>query len=447
LNIKNLLAAALALALGFTTASAQVPGAPLTMTYQGTLSDIGGQAVNGTRTIAFRLYSERAGGEALWNEVHPDLDVSDGSFSVVLGEVNPIPADLDPAVSLWLGVQVDDDAELQPRMRVGGALRAQWAAVAAQALDVAGRHIHPSAVSIGQTPVIDGQGRWVGDPAGLQGPAGDRGPAGADGPAGPAGRQGDSGPAGRQGEPGPAGVAGEQGPPGPQGVPGPQGPVGPEGRSLSLAEDSDGDGYADWIEVTVGTDPLDLSSVPEDLDADGVPDALQGPPGTSGPVGPAGPPGPAGAVGPQGPPGPAGADSAKARYLGLSNAITYCQDGLSSLQNACAATFAGSRMCTTTEYYQTGSPPPVPESAFIKGDWVPFGTYNDPMYGIQALVMDRSGFVPMNASTNYATCRNWSRWGYHVVLRPNGTLDTDTSAKPGENVVPIQGFKVACCSP
>ncbi len=140
-NVKNLLAAFLALALGFTAAWAQIPGAPLTMTYQGSLSDIGGQAVNGTRTVAFRLYPERAGGEALWNEVLPDLDVSDGSFSVVLGEVNPIPADLDPALSLWLGVQVDDDAELQPHVRVGGALRSRWAAVAAKPWMTAG---HPS---------------------------------------------------------------------------------------------------------------------------------------------------------------------------------------------------------------------------------------------------------------------------------------------------------------
>jgi subtilisin-like proprotein convertase family protein len=322
LNIRNLLATALALALGLTgPASAQVPGAaPLTMTYQGSLSDVGGQAVNGTRTIAFRLYAERQGGEALWNEVHPDLDVSDGSFSVVLGEVSPLPADLDPGVSLWLGVQVDDDAELQPRMRVGGALRAQWAAVAAQALDVAGRHIHPAAVSIGQTPVIDGQGRWVGDPTGLQGPAGSVGPQGdpgrpgTEGLPGVAGRQGDPGPPGNQGVAGPPGAQGlqgspgAQGPGGPQGAPGSRGDKGDPGQGLDLTLDSDMDGYLDWLEAAVGSDPSNPVDMPFDADADGIPDLLQpsGGPGAAGIPGPPGPPGPAGAAGQQGEPGTIG---------------------------------------------------------------------------------------------------------------------------------------------
>lgn len=320
--VKKLLVAAFALALGFTgPAVAQVPGAaPLTMTYQGSLSDVGGQAVNGTRTIAFRLYADRDGGAPLWNEVHPDLDVSEGSFSVVLGEVSPLPADLDPGVSLWLGVQVDDDAELQPRMRVGGALRAQWAAVAAQAMDVAGRHIHPAAVSIGQAQVIDGQGRWVGDPTGLQGPAGPVGPpgdpgrAGVDGLPGVAGRQGDPGPPGNQGVAGPPGVQGVQGTPGAQGPAGPQGANGSRGEKgdpghgIDLALDSDLDGYLDWLEAAVGSDPSDPVDMPFDAEADGIPDLLQpsGGPGAQGIPGPPGPPGPAGVAGQQGEPGSIG---------------------------------------------------------------------------------------------------------------------------------------------
>ena len=37
----------------------------LTLTYQGNLSDAGDQAVNGTRTITFALYSSADGGDAL----------------------------------------------------------------------------------------------------------------------------------------------------------------------------------------------------------------------------------------------------------------------------------------------------------------------------------------------------------------------------------------------
>ncbi len=187
-------------------ASAQVP-APLTMTYQGSLSDAGGRPVDGVRSIAFRLYDAREGGQVLWSEIHAEVDVAQGDFSVVLGEASELPGGVDPSQGLWLGIQVESDDELTPRMRVGGALRAHWAAVAAQALDVRDRHIHPNAVSIGDRPVIDAQGRWVGDPTGLQGPPGEAGATGQPGP---------EGVPGADGAPGPAGPAGGQGPSGPQ---------------------------------------------------------------------------------------------------------------------------------------------------------------------------------------------------------------------------------------
>lgn len=59
--------------------------------------------------------------------------------------------------------------------------------------------------------VIDGSGRWVGDPTGLVGP---QGPQGFQGPQGP---QGATGATGAQGAPGPQGIQGATGPPGPTG--------------------------------------------------------------------------------------------------------------------------------------------------------------------------------------------------------------------------------------
>lgn len=300
------LALSAALALGALVVSprgadAQVP-APLTMTYQGSLSDAGGRPVDGVRSIAFRLYDAREGGQVVWSEIHAEVDVAQGDFSVVLGEASELPGGVDPTQGLWLGIQVESDDELTPRMRVGGALRAHWAAVAAQALDVRDRHIHPNAVSIGDRPVIDAQGRWVGDPTGLQGPPGE---AGATGQPGPAGVPGADGPPGPQG---PAGADGAQGPSGPQGDPGSRGPAGEAGRSVELTQDTDADGYEDWMEVAVGTDPADRLSVPPDAEGDGVPDLLQpsGGPGAEGVPGPPGPPGPQGVAGPEGPVGPMG---------------------------------------------------------------------------------------------------------------------------------------------
>ena len=47
--------------------------------------------------------------------------------------------------------------------------------MADHARDVPGEDIHPNSVSIGDTPVINDQGQWVGDPTGLVGAQGERG--------------------------------------------------------------------------------------------------------------------------------------------------------------------------------------------------------------------------------------------------------------------------------
>ncbi len=55
------------------------------------------------------------------------LGVLEGAFTAVLGQHEPFPA-FEPEARLYLGVQVEGDEELEPRMPVGAALRAQWAA-------------------------------------------------------------------------------------------------------------------------------------------------------------------------------------------------------------------------------------------------------------------------------------------------------------------------------
>ena len=268
----------------------------VTLTYQGELSDLGEVPVEGTRRITYRLYEAAQGGEPVWTELHAEVDVVEGVFNSVLGSIEPLPA-LDPAAPTYLSVQIEDDEEFTPRMRVGGALRARWAAVAAHADDVRGMHIHPDAVSIGEMPVIDEQGRWVGESTGLRGPPGEAGEAG------PRGAQGEAGPAGAQGQ---AGIVGAAGPPGPQGEDGPAGQAGPEGPrgavgpTPSLQADGDEDGFADWIEVAVGTDPNNGDEEPVDANENGVADVFEGVPGLQGVPGPPGAPG---QPGPAGPPG------------------------------------------------------------------------------------------------------------------------------------------------
>jgi hypothetical protein len=72
--------------------------------------------VAGTFDVRFALYSTLEGGEPVWSENH-ELTIDGGLFSVLLGSITPFP----PAVPedhdrLYLALQIDDDAEMEPRV-------------------------------------------------------------------------------------------------------------------------------------------------------------------------------------------------------------------------------------------------------------------------------------------------------------------------------------------
>ena len=143
-----------------------------TLTYQGRLTSTTGDAVTASYPMVFTLYGAATEGDVLWTESRDAVDVVDGAFTVQLGDTTPIDAVALGGGDLFLGVTIDGGDELLPRMQVGSALRAQWAATADHATDVLDEDIHPRSVSIGTTPVIDENGAWVGDTAGLRGPHG-----------------------------------------------------------------------------------------------------------------------------------------------------------------------------------------------------------------------------------------------------------------------------------
>ena len=124
------------------------------------LSDAGGQPINASRAMTFRLYDAADGGNVLWESAYGDVAIVDGVFSVVLGAQRAFGDDLIQSERLYLGVTVDGDAEMSPRMRVGGALKSQWAAVAAHARDVRGENIHPASAASTtcwwSTPMVNG---------------------------------------------------------------------------------------------------------------------------------------------------------------------------------------------------------------------------------------------------------------------------------------------------
>jgi len=103
---------------------AEVPGL---MSYQGTLTDAGGVALDTTVSMTFTIYDDSTGGSTIWTETQPSVQVTAGIFDVLLGQINSITDAVFSDPVRWLGVQVGGDPEMTPRQRivaVGYAFRA-----------------------------------------------------------------------------------------------------------------------------------------------------------------------------------------------------------------------------------------------------------------------------------------------------------------------------------
>ena len=104
----------LLVALLLQPASAQVPEV---LNYQGTLADAVGRPSTGQFEMTFRLYDALSGGTLLWEEAQRNpVDVDEGNFSVVLGEVQRIGLNFDSP--LFLGIEIDGTGELVPRTQL-----------------------------------------------------------------------------------------------------------------------------------------------------------------------------------------------------------------------------------------------------------------------------------------------------------------------------------------
>jgi hypothetical protein len=106
---------------------------PRTLSYQGVLTDTAGVAKpDVSYSFTFRIYNAALSGVAIWSEVK-SLRTSHGLFSTVLGDVTPIPDSLKFDRQYWLGIQVNSESELLPRVpltSVGSSLNAARADVA-----------------------------------------------------------------------------------------------------------------------------------------------------------------------------------------------------------------------------------------------------------------------------------------------------------------------------
>jgi hypothetical protein len=108
---------------------------PQKIGYQGYLTDAKGIPIHQTLSITFKIYMAPSGGSALWMETQ-NVTVTNGVYSVNLGDVAPLGLPFD--VPYYLGVGVGSDPEMTPRQplsSVGYAFRASSA-------DGVGAHVH-----------------------------------------------------------------------------------------------------------------------------------------------------------------------------------------------------------------------------------------------------------------------------------------------------------------
>ena len=105
---------------------------PHLIRYQGQTLDSQGVPLEGPYTLTFRLYDAETAGTKLWEEVQPNVPLSKGHFSVLLGQVSSLTT-MDWSKSCWLSVQINAEPELAPRQRITSvplAVRAERAEVA-----------------------------------------------------------------------------------------------------------------------------------------------------------------------------------------------------------------------------------------------------------------------------------------------------------------------------
>ncbi len=150
-----LVACAVLLSAGFgvqathTAQALPLAQANITIPYSGNLTGEAGQPVtDGTYAFTFTLYDFKIGGQALWTEAQAGVTVKQGSFNVLLGNVNPLPATALDGADRWLEVGVRGPGEtaftlLSPRQELSAAAPAAADGKAApQALSCAHDHLY-----------------------------------------------------------------------------------------------------------------------------------------------------------------------------------------------------------------------------------------------------------------------------------------------------------------
>ena len=195
--------------------------------HNGVLYDANSQTtIDATLPVVFSIY--KSDGQLLWKN-EKTIQFIDGNYSVTLGEDLSIDASIFANADLYLGINIDNDGEMSPKLKLYTTPRSYHAEMASSVVGIA----NLSELKINGDIVIDQDGKWVGDIAGLKGETGAQGIQGEAGPQGDSGSEqgpkGDTGLLGFQGATGTQGPKGDTGLQGLQGATGAQGPKGDTG--------------------------------------------------------------------------------------------------------------------------------------------------------------------------------------------------------------------------
>ncbi|SFC07649.1 Carbohydrate binding domain-containing protein, partial [Pseudoalteromonas denitrificans DSM 6059] len=203
---------------------ASMSGFSAELNHQGTLTNSNSQEpVEGTFNVTFSLYDEEL---LLWQSIR-NVEFIAGVYQINLGSVNPINESIFSRSNINLGIKIEDDTEMSPRLSIDTFPKAYHAKVASS---VKGQ-VDASSIFVAGEMIINEFGEWVGSPSGLEGKAGVDGKDGVNGLDGKDGVNGLDGKDGVNGLDGKDGVNGLDGKDGVNGLDGKDGINGLDGKS------------------------------------------------------------------------------------------------------------------------------------------------------------------------------------------------------------------------
>jgi len=123
----------LILAATLISVSPATAAVPRLINFQGSLTDANGHPLDGEHVVTFRIYYVLQGGTPKWEETQV-VSAYEGLFHTLLGGTSALPDTLFEHEDLWMGLLIDSDPEIVPRMQLATVPWAFRAAVAESAL-------------------------------------------------------------------------------------------------------------------------------------------------------------------------------------------------------------------------------------------------------------------------------------------------------------------------